>query len=197
MTSDDSKLAKIQTHFQALSTVASSLNTASDELTKVVGILDEALKKLNIGLIVWVPFRFRVDDDSPTEYDQDEIGYAKVQGNWGLALRRIWGDESRDEYFRDGPWLFNDAPRELRLLGVDRLPELIEALGKEALHTTKKVQEKTKELRELAAAIDQIGKAPKLTIGLSNPQASNARESSIKPMGKLSDMLPKSGLGGK
>jgi len=161
MTSGDPKVGKVLTNFEALSIVASSLNTASDELTHVVGILDEALRKLNIGLNVWVPFRFRVDDESPTQYDQDEIGYAKVESIWGVALRRIYGDEAREEHREFGPWLFNDAPRELRLLAVDRIPALIEALSKEAITTTKRVQEKVKQVRELADGIEKIAKEPK------------------------------------
>src|SRR5215472_6474492 len=56
MASSDSKVEKIQTHFQVLSNAASQLNAASDELTRVIGVLDEALKKLNVGLTVWVTF---------------------------------------------------------------------------------------------------------------------------------------------
>jgi methyl-accepting chemotaxis protein len=161
MNSDDPKVEKVLTHFEALSTVASSLNAASDELTQVVGIIDEALKKLNIGLTVWVPFRFRGDDELPTEYDQDEIGYAKVESNWGLALRRIYGDEERDYHHEIGPWLFNDAPRDMRLAAVDQISALIEALSKEASNTTKRVQEKVKQVRELASAVKNISNEPK------------------------------------
>jgi prefoldin subunit 5 len=161
MTSSDSKVAKIQTHFQALSEVASSLNIASDELTKTVTILDEALKKLNLGLTVWVSFRRRGDDDEPHLYDDDQIGYCKINGVWGIALRRIWGDESWDRHSEDGPWLFNDASREMRLHSVDSIPNVIEALAKEAFDTTKRIQEKTKEVGELAGAIGQVANAEK------------------------------------
>ncbi len=154
MTSSDSKVEKVQLHFQALSSVASSLNKASDELTKVVTILDEALKKLNVGLTVWVTFRSRAAEWLD-EYDDDQIGYCKVNGKWGIALRRIWGD-SNERYGDEGPWLFNEAPREMRLHGVDKIPEVIEALAKEAFDTTKKIHEKTQEARELAGAVEKI-----------------------------------------
>jgi hypothetical protein len=162
MASSDSKVATIQTHFQVLSEIASSLNTASDELTKTVSILDEALKKLNVGLTVWVPFRHHVDDpDDPLLFDVDQIGYSKVNGVWGIALRHIWGDESRDIFHEDGPWLFNDAPREMRLYSVDTLTNVVEDLGKKAFDTTKRIQQKTIEVRELAGAIQQITTAEK------------------------------------
>lgn len=158
MTSSDSKVAKLQTHFQALSSIASSLNTASQELTKAVAVLDEALKKLHVGLTVWVTFRSR--DVEPPQYSQDQIGYAKVDGTWGIALRHIWGDETRDDEDQNGPWLFNDAPRNLRIHSVDMIPELIEALSKEASNTTKQIQEKTKQVLDLADVIKEITSEP-------------------------------------
>jgi len=153
-----SKAEKIQTHFQALSSAATSLNTASDELTKAVGVLDDALRKLNVGLPVWVTVS-RWEDE--LRRGQDEIGYCKVNGKWGIALCRGWNDDAGGEDTIEGLWLFNDAPREVRLAGVDKLPEVIEALSKEAIETAKKVQEKTKEVRELAGAIEQIANAQK------------------------------------
>ena len=173
-----SKVEKIQTHFQALSSAATSLNTASDELTKVVGVLDEALRKLNVGLPVWVTVS-RWEDE--LRRGQDEIGYCKVNGKWGIALCRSWNDDAGGEDTIEGLWHFNDAPREVRLAGVDKLPEVIEALSKEAIETTKKVQEKTKEVRELASVIEKITHQPSrtersknankvVTVGLSSEQ---------------------------
>jgi hypothetical protein len=165
---NEPKFAKIQTNFKALSSVAGSLNTASDELTKAVSVLDEALKKLNIGLTVWVD-SIGVDL-VPPEYDMQQIGYSKVNNKWGIALRRIWGDESTDQFHEEGPWLFSDAPREMRLYGVDKISALIEALSKEASTTTKKIQEKTQEVRELASAIEYLGKPPAPPAPVVTPQ---------------------------
>ena len=135
MGSTDPKIAKIQSNFQALSNVASSLNAASDELTKVVAKLDEALKKLNVGLTVWVTFKDRLEHE-PSRYDCDQIGYCKVNGKWGIALRQIWGQEDFGEHNEDGPWLFSEASREMRLRSVDKIPELIEKLSNKASDTT-------------------------------------------------------------
>lgn len=153
MGSTDSKIAKIQTNFQALSEIAPSLNSASNELTKVVGKLDEALKKLNMGLSDWVTFVDRLPHED-MQYDCDQIGYTKVDGKWGIALRHIWGHEAYDDHQENGPWLFSDAPREMRLRSVDKIPELIESLSTKASDTVKKIQEKTKEVEQVAAAIE-------------------------------------------
>jgi len=164
MASSDSKIAKIRTNFQALSSVATSLNTASDELTEVVGVLDEALKKLNIGLTVWVTFSEWSDsyDQGITQmarYGKDQIGYCKVNGKWGIALQRVSGDDAGPDE-PQGPWPFNDAPRNMRLEAVDKIPNIIEELSKEASRTAKIVQEKTRQVRELATAIGQIATPP-------------------------------------
>jgi hypothetical protein len=161
MPSDLSNPEKSQLHFESLTESASALNKASDELTKVVGTLDEALKKLNVGLTVWVAFAGRGDQDEPWSFDEDQIGYCKVSGKWGFALQRIWGDNRRGEYHSDGPWLFNDAPREMRLKGVEKLSDVIRELAKAAFETTKRVQEKTEQVRALAGVIEQIANADK------------------------------------
>lgn len=197
MVSNDSKIAKIQTHFQALSSAATSLNAASDELTKVVGVLDEALKKLNVGLAVWVTINRWSEE---YRHGEDQIGYCKVNGKWGIALSTSWNDDSGGEDTVDGLWLFNDAPREMRLAGIDKIPELIEALGKEAFDTAKRIQQKTEEVRELAGAIDLLTNDPKAK-SLTLAERIAAGHKSLAGMGKLSDLamtatptdLPKQG----
>jgi len=161
MTLDDSKINEVQKQFQALSAVASSLNTASDILTQVVAMLDESLKKLNVGIVAWVTFCWRVDENGdPHDFDKDQIGYCKIRGMWGIALRRIWGNTISDDFNSEGPWLFNDAPRDMRIAGVDKIPKLIQELCEQATETTRMVVEKTLQVRELADAIEQIAKQP-------------------------------------
>lgn len=152
MTMNGSKSVEIRKNFELLSDLALSLNAASDELTKTVAPLDEALKRLNIGITVWVTFR----DGSSGEgdYDDEQVGYAKVQGKWGLSLRHIsgWYHDERS-FTEDGPWLFNDAPRDMRVRCVDSIPDLLAELAKQARKTTERLRERTGELREFTAGI--------------------------------------------
>jgi hypothetical protein len=159
MSLGDSEKEKIHFEFQTLSHVASSLNFASDELTKAVVTLDEALKKLNIGLTVWVDYE-SVRDEPATGFDAYQIGYAKVNGKWGISLQHVWGDYRTTKYGNEGPWLFNDAPRDLRLKSVDKIPALIEALSNEASQATHKIQEKTQEVRTIASIVERIPNIP-------------------------------------
>lgn len=70
----------------------------------------------------------------------------------------------------EGPWLFNDAPREMRVYGVDKIPEVIETLCLEAAETTEMVWQKTQEIREFTNAITplEILKKPHETVLLSD-----------------------------
>jgi hypothetical protein len=169
MASSDSKFEKIAVNFRELYSVASTLNSASDELTRAVSILDEALKKLNLGLIVWVNYDNHADDASE-DFDNDQIGYSKVNGKWGIALQRVWGDRQDGTTGSDGPWLYSDAPREMRVKSVDKIPELIEVLSERARDTTSKIQEKTQEVRDLAIVIDEIARLQ--NEGLNPPSSS-------------------------
>jgi len=151
MASSDSKITKIQTSFRQLSVEAAALNSASDQFTRTIRALDEAIKKLNVGLTVWVTFNTWASDGP--DYSMDQIGYAKVKGEWGIALRSVDVDQIQDLQEETGLWLFSDAPRELRLDAIAKLPELIAALSDAAAKTTEKVTKKMMEAQELAAAL--------------------------------------------
>ena len=53
-------------------------------------------------------------------------------------------------------WLFNDAPRKLRLSGIANIAELIEQLVAAAEDTTKRIKARLAQARELAAAINAV-----------------------------------------
>jgi hypothetical protein len=61
--------------------------------------------------------------------------------------------EHDSESCADESWLFNDAPRDLRVDAVEKLPELLERLKKKAESTSKKIAEKTERAKELADAM--------------------------------------------
>lgn len=140
--------------FHELSAAAAYLNKATDQLKETIEGLDASVGALNIGLVVWVIVEHHIDPDDDARYEAEQIGYAKVNGSWRIAVRRVVADE------RDcGPpevreiWPFNDAPRDLRLRAVEKLPNLIEELAKKAIQTAEAVNQKLQETRAFTAAI--------------------------------------------
>jgi hypothetical protein len=140
--------------FDHLTAVAADLNQASDDLTQIVGTLDSALQRLNIGIVAWVQVIKTNYEDRPQYYEREELGYAKVDGTWGLAVRKLAGFEGspEDDEVRD-IWLFNDAPRGLRLRAVEKLPEVIDLLTRSAMKTAERLKKKVADTRGFAASM--------------------------------------------
>jgi hypothetical protein len=147
--------ARVSSSYSELSSVATELNAISDALGKAVSDIDEGLKKLNLGVTAWV----RVDSayrNSPQDgcYEIEEIGYAKISGKWGIALRTRRGD---DNYRNDAEgieeWLFNDAPRASRVMAIEKIPELLNKLNEEAAKVTKELQAKLADAEAVASAV--------------------------------------------
>jgi hypothetical protein len=143
---------RVQSSFQQLSAAAATLNTASDRLSKLVAELDSVLKPLNVGIDCWVDIGpVSMSPDGSGAYSE-QIGYTKTGGKWGIALRTV------EEFFQIGEhsikeWAFSEAPRELRLRGIDCIPDLLDELAKDAAKTTKEITEKTDEVQRLVSAL--------------------------------------------
>jgi prefoldin subunit 5 len=137
--------------YKRLAASAENLNTLSEEFSKSVAAIDAALKKLNLGVIAWETF-FGADDDDGT-FLRQMIGYARINGTWGIAIRESAGNRNSDQPSDIEEWLFNDAPRSLRIDALDKLPELLDVLVKNADKTTKKIQEKTAQAKEIATGL--------------------------------------------
>jgi hypothetical protein len=145
----DSLAERVQSSYLQLSSVASDLNAVSDELGKSVAEIDAVLKRLNLGISVWVHINSWGDED----YSFEDIGYAKVDGKWGIALQTVSGNERWPDQDHVEQWLFSDAPRKLRLASIEKLPEMLKKLSEEAVETTKKIKGKLAEVKEVATAV--------------------------------------------
>ncbi len=151
MTHEPSAPERVQAAYRKLSASATSLNDASDELRIIISVLEDALKKLNLGISTWV--KIAGNEESNGDFWSRNLGYARVGGKWGIAFRELSGNQAYDDYEKDESWLFNDAPRRLRIEGVGKIPELLEKLTTQADDTAEKIRKKTAEAKELATAI--------------------------------------------
>ncbi len=148
---DDSFSERVSSSYRQLSLAASHLNLVSDELGKSISVLDAALKKLNLGISTWS----RLDrwEDAFGNYSTRYLGYAKVNNRWGIALRTVAGSNTQPEEAAVEEWLFNEAPRSLRIEAVEKLPDLFDNLIKEADLAIRKVKAQSLSARQLAAAL--------------------------------------------
>ena len=120
---------RTQSSFQHLAVLASQLNAASDELTKPIEELDTDLKQLNLGIPAWVTIS-KSEDESGEYWSTEEIGYTKLNNKWGIALRTCSGDYSYPPGDTANEWHFADAPRGLRIRGIEHIPALLDEFGK-------------------------------------------------------------------
>jgi hypothetical protein len=142
-------LQRVQSSYQRLTAVASQLNGVSDQLGRAINALDESLKQLNLGIVHW--HQFDGGENESGAYWCRYIGYAKVGTRWGIALRTTTGHhEAPPDFGSDDWWLFNDAPRQLRMEAVDHIPAMIDSLITAAEEAVAKITEKTAEAKNLA-----------------------------------------------
>ena len=139
--------ARVKLSFRQLAESTTALNKASDKFSKLVGEVEALLKPLNIGLECWARMgRW----GSPQGSGYWEVGYAKTAGKWGIAIRSVVEDPFDDEI---ETWTFGDAPRRLRLNAVDYIPALLDELAKQAVESTKDIDQKTAQVSQLVTAL--------------------------------------------
>jgi hypothetical protein len=155
-------LERVANYYSQLSTVATDLNAVSDELGKSIAVIDNALQRLNLGITTWVTIQSGEGDQEIDDYSywSRDIGYAKVDGKWGISLRKIDGDHHSPFDPTTEEWRFNDAPRSLRLEAIDKIPELLETLSKDAVKTTKDIRARLDEAKAVAEAVKGAAYGP-------------------------------------
>jgi hypothetical protein len=152
----------VSSFYSELKTVAADLNAASDELGRSIAEIDAVLKTLNLGITVWASMRQGSGDESVGDmsYWSESIGYAKINGRWGISLNETYGDQG-DGSEQASAWLFNDAPRSLRLVAIDHIVTLLQKLSEEGQATTRKIREKLADAQEAAAAVKNAARIPR------------------------------------
>lgn len=139
--------------YSLLCEAAQDLNSISNELGKSIAEIDSALKKLNLGVVAWVSVRQADGLPEDTWFWSEDVGYAKVGATWGVSLRKISGDYQHADDEHEERWLFNDAPRTLRIAAIDKIPELLENLSAEAAKTAKSIRDRLSDVEAVANAL--------------------------------------------
>ncbi len=165
--------AEFSTLLSHLSTTAQQLNRESDSINEIIGRFQDTLRKLNVGIEVWVaesPLS-RQSRRSPSHTDTyedreyqiymetetcQELGFAKVGQDWSLVVRESsyereeqsyhWQDEADWRLFSrtDPRQRLLEAPRALRLKALQVFPDLLKELTDEAAAALKTIHEAKK-----------------------------------------------------
>jgi hypothetical protein len=168
----------VSSAYAKLSAVAKDLNSVSDEFGELITQIDSALKKLNLGVSVWITIAEReaYPEVGDVYAETDQIGYDKIHGKWGVALRTV-GLDITNGHEHTEEWLFNDAPRLMRISAVDKIAELLEALTVKAVEMKDNVAAKLVEARSVADAVTRAsgGRVP-LRGGITPPPMQKSGE---------------------
>ena len=153
---------RISVAFTKLTESAKNINDVSNELAKPIAAMQIGLKKLNIGVACWTNIQGGTDQFEDAYWSND-VGYARVKGEWSLAIRSVNGILSQPDAEMETVWPFNEAPRHLRIKAVDLLPTLIEDMVQATDATTKRMGDKVPAAQSLAQAVAKIlsDKTPK------------------------------------
>ena len=146
-------MARVEKSFRQLASAAEALNTASEDLSKVIRRLDASLKKLALGVSAWVPVSGTSDE---TQYWTVELGYAKVDSKWGLALREVTGYHLDADDESEEVWAYNEAPRTQRAEAVEKIPDLLEKLLRHTQETTREFTEKIEQANDFTTVVAEL-----------------------------------------
>lgn len=138
---------KAQTKLQALTNAAQNLNELSDRLTAQVAEIETTINKLNLGVRAVVDVETSSDDGLSTCVLR--LGYGKVDGKWGFTIDQFLEPDPEDTYEK---WAFKDAPRDLRLKVVERIPQLLDELTTTSIKLASVINEKITVTKQLAAS---------------------------------------------
>jgi hypothetical protein len=147
--------ANLSNLLSGLTSAAERLNRASDSVNAVISTVEAQLVTANVGIEVWLWEALgSTDAVEPTRGEMSWIaqllGFAKVNGNWCLAVKStrfvsgfFEGDTScpyQNEYLEASPSPLLQAPRAIRIAALDHLPKLVELLTAEATRYTESIE---------------------------------------------------------
>jgi hypothetical protein len=152
-----------------LAPLAATLNEESNQLNQTIALLNERISALNLGITVWT--ETREDNESGQSF---QVGFAKVGGDrpvWQLAARL--SDFAGSGFYDPFPLL--QASRNIRIDGLERVPELLRSVKIEAQRKIMAMREGKKLVGELGpggaalAATEANPNSPRRTVRTSNP----------------------------
>jgi hypothetical protein len=144
---------EVESALKHIEVLANSLNQKSDLLSQKIVEIESALNQYKLGIWAWLdePLLYRMESDgNGHDFEVAHVlGYGKIRDKWGILLheRPDFDPETIDPIF------LKDAPRDIRICAVDRIPTLIERIAEKAAELSQQITEKTKVAERIAASL--------------------------------------------
>ena len=150
---------KLDGTLKQLASISHSLNEASDLLSKRIAEVESALREYKLGVEAWIDLVREEEEQIAGDGKRyivtrvHQVGYGKQNGKWGLLVAE-WYDEFFDPSDVRASFL-RDAPRDIRLAAVDKLPDLLKALAEKAGQVSGDAVKKAEQARQIAAGLSK------------------------------------------
>jgi uncharacterized phage infection (PIP) family protein YhgE len=154
-TSPSSAFLSRADYLTQLAAAARTLNEQSDLFTQQMAEVESAINKLNLGIPASVTVEEVKTNDFATHFL--DLEYGKLDGRWCLIVTDYDDEVTSSEYSNCKQWAYRDAPRELRLKVVQRLPQLLEQLLKSATAAVSEISKGAAIAKELAVNLSEAG----------------------------------------
>lgn len=142
--------SSLEEAFGRLVEAAERLNSKTDAVNDLIARTDERLRAVGLGIEVWLPgmLAFVGDSSGGSGY---KLGFAKVKGEWQLAVQEAAESHKLFEGQEDQPYVDErnlgepvpliQASRMVRVEACTKLPELVTRLADRAEALVGKVDE--------------------------------------------------------
>lgn len=139
---------------RSLSLASDQLNFHSNALNSAIAEVQVALQKYNLGVEASVELD-RVGDEHDRYHNVWDLSYSKQNGKWGLYVIN-YIDEDPNDTWRSQAIL--EAPREWRMVAVDKFPALIAKLVEEVNKSAAEAAKKVAKAKQIAGTLTRNGK---------------------------------------
>ena len=143
-----------------LEPLSQELNAASNDVNEIIARVEARLKQLNLGVEAEVDLLIGQDEDFVNGKRQltwriTTISYAKGEAGWALYTRVNFYPDNNGEPDSEHPDSLGEqtplrfAPRELRMLALEGISELVEVLEKKAAERLARIKFAKEALKKL------------------------------------------------
>jgi len=144
----------ISAFHEDLSAASAELASATSELNLPMEAVEQYLETLNIHIAAWV--KVKGWDDQYDNFWVRELGYDYVGDGWHIAIKEMSGNSNNPEDTVSRIWAFSKSPKKSRISAVDKLPELMQEIAKEAQKTARRLKEKAAEANAFASSLTTL-----------------------------------------